>query len=370
MIKQISFFRPDVQDAPFRAEIDMVVKRVLDSNIFVDGEETRKFEEEWSTEVGTKHCVFTSNGTSALEIAVRCCEIDECYIATTPNSFFASSSCMVNPGSDPLFGDTNDQCNLDLENLLHFDAYDAVLSVDLYGNPVNHNGIRLLCNSPSRQSKPYIVDLAQAHYCLYKNECPAKWADVACYSFYSTKTLGCYGEAGCLVTNNDGIAERARSLRNHGLTNQLYRHQYVSGNMRGQEIQAAILRVKLGHKDYYIEERLKLAEQYTKNFSDYPQILLKVNPDCTRLVRYAYTIFHPRRNDLQKYLGWQGIHTNIHYPIPLHLQPAFSYLGYQPGDMPNAERQCNEVLSLPFYAGFDDVDYVSEKVLEFLKKIG
>lgn len=368
---KIDFFRPDIQDTSFRAEIDAAVKRVLDSNVFVDGEETRKFEEEWGEEVDTKHCVFTSNGTSALEIAVRCCEIeiDGGQIATTPNSFFASSSCIASQMYDPYFVDTDETCNLDLSQLTGRGKWDfeAILAVDLYGNSLDHALLSDIAVDPLEI--PVILDLAQAHFCLYEGKSPTQFADVSCYSFYSTKTLGCYGEAGCLCTDDDGVAERARSLRNHGLTNRLYRHQYISGNMRGQEIQAAILRVKLGHKDYYIEERLKLAEQYNKNFSSHPEILLKVNPDCTRLVRYAYTIFHPRRNDLRKYLGEQGIHTNIHYPIPLHLQPAFSYLNHQPGDMPNAERQCNEVLSLPFYAGFKDVDYVSEKVLHFVENV-
>jgi dTDP-4-amino-4,6-dideoxygalactose transaminase len=373
MTKQVPFFCSDVQDAPFKDEIRNAIDQVLCNRVYVDGEETAKFEEEWGNEVGTKYCVFTSNGTSALEIALRSIQIWP-EVITTPNSFFASSSAILAARHKISFYDTDETCNLDIKKVMGrlYGRYGAILTVDLYGNPIDHPALQEYC----LKNKIWkIADQAQAHYTLYRPlskfpVSPSRFSDISCYSFYSTKTLGCYGEAGCLCTNNEEIAEKARSLRNHGLTEKLYHHQYISGNLRGQEFQAAILRVKHGHKDYYIEERLKLSEQYTKNFSDYPEILLKVNPDCTRLVRYAYTIFHPQRNRLRQHLADQGISTNIHYPIPLHLQPAFSYLGYHPGDMPNAERQCNEVLSLPFYAGFKDVDYVSEKVLEFLKKVG
>lgn len=362
----VKFFDVATQDAPIQQEIRAAINRVLDKGIFVNGPETAKFEEEWAAENGVKYCVLTSNGTSALELALKSLEIQGKSIATTANSFFATASCIATENyTHPFFIDTDHTCNIDLDRLESAHNYDGIIAVNLYGNPCDHETLQRIARG---KRVPLILDLAQSHYTKYKSKNPTEFCDVGCFSFYTTKTLGCYGECGALVTDDENVMLAAKCLRNHGRDEDGYSHSKNSGNHRGSEIQSAVLRVKNLHKDYYINERIKVANRYKTNLSSLSYLLLHENWDATRIVNYVFPIFTPRRNELKAYLEKEGIQTMIHYPTPLPAQKVYQNK-YQMTAYPNAVRQCNETLSLPYYAGIpeDQVDFVSEKILRFFQ---
>lgn len=365
----VKFYDGKQQDQNIIGEIKYQINQVIERNIFVDGPETRAFEEEWAIENGVQYCVLTANGTSALEIALNALEIRGQSIATTTNSFFATASCIATENyKEPFFIDTDETCNIDLNELEKAYNYKGVIGVNLYGNTLDHKRLQDICQNKKAK---LILDLAQSHYSKYEGRNPAEFCDVGCFSFYTTKTLGCFGELGCIVTDNQDIMERAKCLRNHGREKEGYSHVVNSGNMRGDEIQAAIIRVKNKYKDYYINERLKIAARYKNNLKDVPYLeLLKQNPYCTQLVNYVFPVFSWKRDDLKTFLKQNGIDTMIHYPYPL---PALKvYQGkYAEGVYDNARKQCDKQLSLPFYAGLsnDSIDYVSEKVINFFQKV-
>jgi UDP-2-acetamido-2-deoxy-ribo-hexuluronate aminotransferase len=195
--------------------------------------------------------------------------------------------------------------------------------------------------------------------------------DVSTHSFYSTKVLGCYGEGGCLLTNDDKIADIARCIRNHGMTKEHYKHFLNAGNYRNTELQSSILNVKLKHKDYYINERVRAVKHYKIGLKNLSHIFLKENPQNTRMVNFVFPIFVEERNELRKYLLDNGISTNINYPIPLNQQPVLQGGRHRCNYLcPNAKRQCDTELSLPLFAGVtvEELSYVESKIHEFFRK--
>jgi len=371
----VPFFDSARQDAPIQQEINEAILRVSNNHVFVAGEETIKFEEAWAAENGVQHCVFLSSGTAALEIALRCCNLDSGKnIAVTSNSFYASCSCIITIGSNPIFCDTDNTCNIDLDRLelilTRKRTYNikGVIAVNLYSNCLDHDRLYKMCQD---HNVPLVLDLCQSVFSMYKGRHPETLCDVSTHSFYLSKTLGCYGEGGCLLTNNDKIADTARCIRNHGMTKEPYKHFINAGNQRGIELQTSILNVKLKHKDHYIDGRIKAVEHYKKGLSNFSNLLLKENPYNTRMVNFVFPIFTDERNALRKHLTDNQIGTNIHYPIPLNLQPVFQGGRYRCNYLcPNAKKQCETELSLPLFVGIipDEQNYVISKIHEFFRE--
>ena len=241
----------------------------------------------------------------------------------------------------------------------------AVLPVHLYGHPFDADAILEICR---KHKLPLVEDACQAHGAKYKGKTAGTLGDISCFSFYPAKNLGACGEGGALVTNNPAFAARAKSLREHGST-QRYHHDEVGYNYRMEGIQGAVLGVKLKHLAKWTAERRRVAKRYAELLAGTPLQLPREAGGCES-AWHLYTVRHPRRDELKKFLDENGIGNAVHYPIPLHLQNAYAHLGHKPGDFPVAEKASREVLSLPMFPELTDAQIrrVAEVIRDFFRK--
>jgi dTDP-4-amino-4,6-dideoxygalactose transaminase len=357
------------QYASIGGEIRAAVESVLASQQFVLGREGAALEGEIAHFCQAAHGVGVASGTDALILALRACGVragDE--VMLPPFTFVATGSAVSALGAKPVFADIRpDTYNIDpvqLERRLTARTR-AIIVVHLYGLPADMDPILDFARA---HKLAVIEDNAQAIGARYKGGRSGSLGDAACVSFYPTKNLGAYGDAGMLVTNSTELAARARTLRNHGQTT-----KYVSTepgwNSRLDEIQAAILRVKLRHLPEWQRARQSHAADYTAKLNGVPGLMPPVPGEGYEHVFHQYTIRVERRDALQHYLAERKIGSAVYYPVPLHLQPIYASLGHKPGDFPHAERAAQEVLSLPMFPELrgDQIARVAEAVLEFVK---
>lgn len=372
-----------------RSEIDAAIERVVRSGCFILGEEVAAFEREFAAYCGTAHAVGTSSGQAALHLALVVLGIgpgDE--VITTPFTFFATAAAIRQTGARPVFVDIDRRSfALDGERLREIIERDyyfnelvgglvhrvthrrlrALLPVHLYGQI---GEMKPLLDLTARYNLRLIEDAAQAHGAevmipssddgspLSASSPQAREAGrwcragslghAACFSFYPSKNLGAYGDAGAVVTSDEALAERMRRLVNQGRTDK-YIHGEEGFNYRLDALQAAILRVKLRHLDQWNAARRRIAAWYRAGLADLPDLILPEERPSSRPVYHLYVIRCERRDELLRKLADRGIGAAVHYPVPLHLQPAFRVLGYREGDFPVAEECARTVLSLPMY---------------------
>ncbi len=360
-----------------KLEIDQAIQEVLDSTSFILGEMVERFEQEFAEYCQAKYAVGVGNGTDALHLSLRACGVvkgDE--VITVPNTFIATVEAITIAGARPAFVDIDPKTyNMDpgrLEEYIKLRLQDAggknklkaIIPVHLYGQPADMDSISEIAK---RYGLKVIEDAAQAHGAEYKGRKVGGLGDVSCFSFYPGKNLGAYGDGGAVVTNDEEIATKVRMLRNHGRFKK-YEHQFEGFNSRLDAIQAAILRVKLKYLDDWNRSRRKNAEFYNRSLKDVdgvvePKVLEGMLP-----VYHLYVVQIERRDDLQTKLQEVGISTGIHYPIPLHLQPAYSYLGKGKGDFPVAEDTAKGILSLPMFPELtkQQQEYIVEKMKKFV----
>lgn len=330
------------------AQYASAAKRVLGSNRFILGPENEAFEKEASGYLGTRHAIGLASGSDALLLALQAAGIgagDE--VITTPFSFFATASAIERSGAKIVFADIDPETfNLDAGDAeLKMNAKTkAILPVHLYGQSADLDRLTAL----ARSKKVIVIeDAAQSFGCRYKGRMTGTLGEAGCYSFYPTKNLGGVGDGGLLVTSNDRIAERVRSLRNHGQSKR-YVHESIGMNSRLDDLQAAILRIKLKKLDGWNRARQKHAAVYDEAFSDLP-VRRPVKREGCEHIYHLYTLRTPRRAALASHLERSGIGSAVHYPIPLHLQSCFSGRGWKKGDLPQAEKASDEVISLPMF---------------------
>ena len=356
------------QYAAIGTEIRAAVEKVMASQQFVLGREGAALETEIASLCGVAHGVGVASGTDALILALRACGVqagDE--VLLPPFTFVATGSAVSALGANPVFADIRpDTYNIDPAELQRrvTPKTRAIIAVHLYGMAADMDPILEF----ARASKlPVIEDNAQAIGASYKNRPTGSLGDAACISFYPTKNLGAYGDAGMVVTNSPEIAARLRTLRNHGQI-----EKYVSGepgwNSRLDELQAAILRVKLRHLAEWQRARQAHAAEYNRLFAQIPGVMPPLTPAGYDHVFHQYTIRVEHRDALQRFLAERKIGNAIYYPVPLHLQPIYAPLGHQPGDFPHAERAAQEALSLPMYPELrsEQIARVANAVAEFL----
>ena len=331
-----------IQTENLREELDSAIHRVLSKGNYVMGEEVEAFEEEWARYCGAKYCVGVSSGTDALYLALLATIKDSPrQVITTPATFFATSQAIVCSGNVPVFEDIAKDGNLAPGG---FGGHWA-LPVHLYGLPGEWSGSNV------------IEDTAQAHGIKLKGL-------AACFSFYPSKNLGALGQAGAIVTNDPVLFRGVVKMRTYG-EGKRFVNYCLTGNHRMDELQAAVLRVKLPYLDLWNSQRRARASFYRDELMGLPGVALpKDHPD------HNYHIFSIRvegRDNLAEFLLSQGIQTAVRYPVPMHLQPALSFLGYQKGDFPEAEKWADENLSLPIFPEMtmEQVEYVCEKVKEW-----
>ncbi len=347
-----------------RPELDAVFARVLEKGSFILGSEVSAFEKEFAEYCGVAHAIGVASGTEALQLALMACEVgknDE--VAVPAHTAVATVSAVEAGGARPLLVDI-DSANYTLDpSLLHrilTPRTRAIIPVHLYGCPVEMDPVLQF----ARENHLFVIeDCSQAHGASYRNRKVGAWGDIAAFSFYPTKNLGAFGDGGAVLTNNPVLAEKVRLLRQYG-----WSEHYVSSirgiNSRLDELQAGILRVKLRHLDVWNARRRQLADLYRELLSGTDLVLPAQNAGH---VYHQFVIRHPRRDALREYLKERGIHTLVHYPVPIHLQPAYADLGYPAGSLPMTERASREVLSLPIYPELtkEMVGLVCQAILDF-----
>lgn len=346
---KIPFVDLTAQYATIRDEVQSAITAVIRDNAFISGPYVKKFEEEFANFCGARFAVGVSSGTDALRLALLACGVgpgDE--VITVPNTFIATSEAISMVGAVVRFvdvGPEDSNMNPDLLRTAISSRTKAIIPVHLYGQPADMDPILEI----ARQNRLRVVgDAAQAHGAVYRGRPIATLGDAACFSFYPGKNLGAYGDAGALVTDDEEIASRVAMLRDHGRKDK-YEHLMEGFNCRMDGLQGAILSVKLKYLDGYIRSRQRLATLYGELLWNTPHLTLpKYHPD-RRSGFHLYVVRTDRRSALQVALTEADVATGIHYPIPLHRQPAYAHLGLEEGSFPEAERQAREVLSLPIY---------------------
>jgi dTDP-4-amino-4,6-dideoxygalactose transaminase len=347
-----------------KTELQEAINGVLEKGIFVGGDEVEWFEEEFAQYCDVRFAVGVGSGTEALHLALLACGVGSGHeVITVPNTFIATTEAITLTGARPIFVDIDPETyTMDtgqIESAIT-ERTTAIIPVHLYGQPADMAPILAIAE---RHKLLVVEDAAQAHGALYKGKKAGSFGTAACFSFYPTKNLGAYGEGGAVVTDHEEIAQRAMMLRDHGST-QKYRHDIEGMNSRLDTLQAAILRVKLRHLERWNQQRRERAALYDDLLRDTEGVVRPpIRGGCTH-VYHLYVIRCAKRDRLREYLGNTGIVTGIHYPIPLHLQPAYGYLGISEGTYPVTERVAAEILSLPMYPELrrEDVAKVAEKI--------
>lgn len=348
-----------------KSEIDATIQNVLNDTAFINGSYLQDFEEDFACFCHAKHAIGTSSGTTALHLALLSGHIkpgDE--IITVPNTFIATTETISQAGGNINFVDvTKDTALVDINQLEKEITSNtkALIVVHLYGQMPDMKRIQEIAQD---HDLFLIEDAAQAHAAEWNGHQPGFYGDIATFSFFPAKNLGCYGDGGAIVTNNDEIAEHTRLLLNHGRTEK-YTHYIEGYNYRLDALQAAILNTKLDYLDTWTEQRRKHAAYYSSQLSDI--ITTPVEAKQAKHVYYMYEIQAEHRDQLRAYLEKQGIHTGIHYPIPLHLQPAYEHLQFDKGSFPIAERLAQHILSIPLYPELtkNQQDYVIDHINQF-----
>ena len=331
-------------------ELKEATNRVIDSNWYILGKEVENFEREFANYLGVKYCIGVGNGLEALHIILRAYDIGEGDEVIIPsNTYIATALAVSYAGAVPIMVEPDERAyniNPDLIVEKITKKSKAIMPVHLYGQACDMDPINEIAK---KYNLKVIEDAAQAHGATYKEKKCGALGDAAGFSFYPTKNLGALGDAGAVTTNDKELAEKIRALRNYGSEKHYY-NKYMGFNSRLDEIQAAILRVKLRHLEEFNKERKTIAQLYLNDLQD-ANLILPYVPEWTEPVWHQFVVRSKKRDELQQYLKSKGIGTLIHYPLPIHLQEAYKHLGYKKGDFPIAEKIANEVLSLPMWIG-------------------
>jgi dTDP-4-amino-4,6-dideoxygalactose transaminase len=363
------------QYASIRSKVLAAVSRVCDSQHYILSDEVRAFEKEFAALCGVSEAVGCASGTDALWLALAAAGVGPGQqVITSPFSFFASASCIVRTGARPVFADVDPETlNLDpasVERKLKTSnaSLHAIIPVHLYGQCADMGALNRIA---AEHKLAVIEDAAQAVGASWDGKPAGSMGQSAAFSFYPTKNLSAFGDAGALTTNRADVAEHVRRLRNHGGKDRYY-HEEIGANSRLDSLQAAILRAKMPQLQQWNQERRERARTYTRLLEASGLVtagkitLLKPRTQAHH-VYHQYVVRAQKRDSLRAFLAEHGVSTEIYYPVPLHLQKCFAYLGYAPGDFPEAERAAAEVLALPMFAELreEEQQYVVDCISDF-----
>jgi dTDP-4-amino-4,6-dideoxygalactose transaminase len=369
--RQIPLLDLRAQHQQIREEVLKEIVRVVDSQKFILGEDVQKLETELASYSGAKHAVGCASGSDALFLALMALDVrpgDE--VLTTPYTFFATGGAVSRMGAVPVFVDVEESTfNLDASRIADVVAsrpkIRAIIPVHLFGGCADLDPI---CDMARERGIAVIEDAAQSVGSEYKGRRAGSIGQVGAFSFFPSKNLGGYGDGGMLTTNDKSLAERLAALRVHGRTGK-YFHQWIGVNSRLDALQAAVLRVKLRYLDGWTAGRQTNADRYRAGLG---KLSVPVTPPLpasyqTRHVYNQFVIRCADRDALQSYLKERGIGSEVYYPLPLHLQPCFSGLGYKKGDFPVSEKLAAETLALPIQSELtaDDIDFVCDSIRSF-----
>jgi dTDP-4-amino-4,6-dideoxygalactose transaminase len=347
-----------------KPEIDAAIQSVVGRCAFVGGAEVAEFERWFAGYCGVRHAIGVSSGATAIELVLRACGVgagDEVLIPA--NTFIATAAAVVMTGARPVFVDVDERTsNLDPDRLRTAVSprTRAIVPVHLHGRPAPMQEILDVA-----AGIPVIEDAAQAHGARYHGAAAGSLGTAGCFSFYPTKNLGAFGDAGLVTTNDDGLARKLRLLRDHGRVSQ-YEHAIVGQTARLDTLQAAVLRVQADHLDEWNARRRLAADWYRELLP--ARIACPDTDSGCEPVYHVFSVRVPGRDAFRAHLDAHGISTGVHYPVPLHLQAAFADFGHVAGDFPVAECLAREIVSLPMHPFLkrDEVQYVAEVASDFL----
>jgi len=341
------------QYTSIKSEVDAAIARVIENTSFILGPEVRAFEAAFAEYVGARACIAVNSGTAALQLTLMAAGIGAGDEVIVPSfTFFATAEAVSVLGATPVFVDVDPVSYTLTAAAIERDITPrtrALIPVHLYGQAADLDPILELAK---KHHLHVIEDAAQAHGAEYKRKRVGALGRAGCFSFYPSKNLGAYGEAGAVVTNDEELAKRLRLLRDHGSTSK-YAHAIVGYNFRMEEIQAAVLNVKLRHLNDWNDARRARAARYNALLSS-AGLVLPAEMDYARHVYHVYAVQSQNRDELQKHLTAAGVQTGVHYPIPIHLQPAYASLSYKGGELPVTENLAERALSLPMFPELSD----------------
>jgi len=351
-------------------QVEQAVLQIMRGQQFILGPEVEVFENAFARFLGARFTVGVGNGLDALVLALKAVGVepgDEVIIPA--NTFIATANAVVQLRAKPILAEPDKQtCNLTAGTAeKHITSKTkAIVPVHLYGQTCQMDELQQLCKSYSLK---LVEDAAQAHGATYKNQFAGTFGDAAAFSFYPTKNLGAIGDGGAVVTYDPDVAEFVTMYRNYG-QKEKYHNQLIGVNSRLDTLQAAVLSIKLNYLQQQNLERKRLAQVYLQELQSINELILPVTAEHCSHIYHIFNIRTLRRDALKIYLQEQGIQTAIHYPIPIHLQPAYSYLNYKPGDFPMTEELANTSLSLPLFPGITEAEQelVIESVMAFFKR--
>lgn len=370
--KRIPLVDLGLQHAGLRREISAAIERVIDESAFTLSESVKLFEEEFAAYCNADHAVGVSSGTDALHLALRALGVGEGdEVITVPNTFVATVEAIVMTGARPVFVDIEEDSYLmDVSQLeaAVTSSTKAIIPVHLYGQQADMEAIHRVAD---KHGIFVVEDACQAHGSSQNGRSAGALGDAACFSFYPGKNLGAIGDGGAVVTKHAELAEKVSRLRNHGSSSK-YEHEELGFCNRLDGLQASVLGVKLPHLDTWNEDRRRVAALYDEALKDMP-VVRPVCRDGNTHSYHLYVIQVEDREALRSHLAEHEIQAGIHYPIPLHLQPALKEYGFKPGDFPIAERVAGRILSLPIFPGLGEPEVlrIARHVGEFLlEKVG
>lgn len=358
----------DRQFQIYQEEYEQAALHVLRSGWYVLGNEVRQFEEAFARFTGRKYCVGLNSGLDALVMSVRALGIgrgDEVIVQA--NTYIATVLGITENNATPVFVEPDEYFNMDADKIEQAitDRTKAIMVTHLYGQA---SEMTKIVDIAKKHHLQVIEDCAQSHGACFAGKMTGTFGISGCFSFYPTKNLGAFGDAGAVVTDDETLAEKLRMMRNYGSKVKYY-NEIEGVNSRLDEMQAALLRVKLSHLQELNDERKMLAQRYNEGITN-PAVCLPKVRDGAESIYHQYVVKCVSRDSLQKSLEQNGIQTQIHYPIPPHLAQCYHFLGYKKGDYPITESYAKEVLSLPIYTGMtlEEQDYVIEQINAFERK--
>jgi dTDP-4-amino-4,6-dideoxygalactose transaminase len=367
MIEKIPFLDLKAQYDELKPEFDLAYQRVMDSGWYILSDEVRAFEQEFADCIGVRHCIGVGNGLEALQLILMGYGIGEGDEVIVPaNTYIASWLAVSYVGAVPIPVEPNPKThNIDPGKISETitKRTKAIMPVHLYGQPAEMDVITEIA---VKHGLYVVEDAAQTHGVNYLDRRAGNWGSAAAFSFYPTKNLGAFGDAGAVTTNDNQLADKLRVLRNYGSRKKYY-NEVKGHNSRLDPIQAAFLRVKLKHLDEWNQRRDHIASYYLQHLADLPGLGLPQKAPHAGHGWHLFVVTHPERESLQSFLGQDGIDTLIHYPVPPHLSEAYADLGYKKGDFPITEEIAESVLSLPIgpHLTLDQARAVAERVRAF-----
>lgn len=364
----VPFINLKIQYKQIEQEVIPMITAAMANGAFVGGEQVSCFETEFAEFCDSNYCVGVNSGTDALRFALMAIGIgpgDEAI--TVSNTFIATTEAISQVGATPVFVDIySDTCNMDVSKIEEkiSENTKAIIPVHLYGQPADMDPILEIAQ---KNDIAVIEDACQAHGASYKNKKAGSIGSVGCFSFYPGKNLGAFGEGGAIVTQDEAVARKIRMIRDHGQKKK-YFHDIEGYNGRLDAIQAGVLRIKLKRLNQWNRARRKNAAYYSELLSEIPSVTLPIEAEFAHSVYHLYVILVDDRDGLIKFLDSKGIATGLHYPLPLHLQKAYTHLGFKNGAFPVTEHIAERLLSLPMYPELtrEQIEYVATSIKEYI----